>query len=366
MLSDATVLLLFFSPPILLFAFQAAREFSIPADRRNGGFRFRLLAVAGGAALLAEDLLTAPLSDWTGWAAEVGLTGLLLLSAPCSFEKVRHPYHFPALLLGGNAAWRLAAPALLPADGLPAPVFALVASLLCCYFVLACRTVRRNASVRALFHARAPLRHLEEAEQLLLSVLLAGITCGYLLCLPARDTLSTVLAAVFSLLFLFFEGVLYRCFFTRHLALVGPERERRIREMAEGNLRQVCTGPEAEEQRMQALYRRIQVYMEEQRPYLDAEFDMTEMSKVLFTNKLYLSRTINLLSGRNFRQFINYYRIQYATGLLKENPRRKLVDVSEKSGFHSVVSFNMAFKVNTGQTPSEWVRDYMASRLSER
>ena len=366
MLSDATVLLLFFFLPFLLFAYQAVREFSVPAGRRNAGFRFRLLAVAGGAALLIEDLLVMPLSEATGWAAEAGLTGLLLLSEPCSFEKVRHPFRFPVALLGGNAVWRLSMPALLPADAPPASVSALVASLLCFYFLLFYRTVRRNASVRGLFHACAPLRHLEESSQLLLSVLLAGIACGYVLCLSAEDPLSTTLAAVFSLLFFVFEGLLYRYFFMRRLVLVSPEKERRIREMAEGNLRQVCAGPEAEELRMQTLYRRIQAYMEKQRPYLDAAFDMTAMSKVLFTNKLYLSRTINLLSGRNFRQFINYYRIRYATDLLKENPKRKLVDVSEKSGFHSVVSFNMAFKVNTGQTPSEWVRDYVASRLSER
>lgn len=80
----------------------------------------------------------------------------------------------------------------------------------------------------------------------------------------------------------------------------------------------------------------------------------------MLTNKLYLSRTINILSGRNFRQFVNYYRIQRAMELFKEDPRLKVCEVSEMSGFHTSVSFNMSFKVNTGKTPTEWLNSYMS------
>lgn len=101
------------------------------------------------------------------------------------------------------------------------------------------------------------------------------------------------------------------------------------------------------------------MYMEEKRPYLDQTFDMSSLADRMFTNKLYLSKTINILSGRNFRQFVNFYRVRRAIELLKTDPRLKMGEVSEMSGFHSSVSFNMSFKVNTGKTPSEWLQDYL-------
>ena len=89
---------------------------------------------------------------------------------------------------------------------------------------------------------------------------------------------------------------------------------------------------------------------------------MDDLAETLYSNKLYLSRTINTLSGRNFRQFINYHRIQYAISLFKKDPRLKVGEVATMSGFHSSVSFNMAFKVNMGKTPTEWLGEHTFER----
>ena len=110
---------------------------------------------------------------------------------------------------------------------------------------------------------------------------------------------------------------------------------------------------------MNNLYRSVVMYMEEKRPYLDQTFDMSSLADRMFTNKLYLAKTINIRSGRNFRQFVNFYRVRRAIELLKTDPRLKMGEVSEMSGFHSSVSFNMSFKVNTGKIPSEWLQDYL-------
>lgn len=116
-----------------------------------------------------------------------------------------------------------------------------------------------------------------------------------------------------------------------------------------------CFGREYERRKMKNLYDRIVCIMEEKQPFLDGDFDMDDLSKILFSNKLYLSRTINIVSRKNFRQFVNYYRIQYAMDLIRKDPRMKLMEVAEMSGFHSSATFNMAFKLNTGQTPTEWI-----------
>lgn len=45
--------------------------------------------------------------------------------------------------------------------------------------------------------------------------------------------------------------------------------------------------------------------------------------------------------------------------LFRKDPRLKVTEAAELSGFNSAVSFNMAFKVNTGMTPSEWLQEHI-------
>lgn len=115
---------------------------------------------------------------------------------------------------------------------------------------------------------------------------------------------------------------------------------------------------------MNNLYNRVMLFMNEKKPFLDPSFHMEDLAEELYSNKLYLSRTINILSGRNFRQFVNYHRVQYAISLFKKDPRLKVGEAASMSGFHSTVSFNMAFKVNTGRTPSEWLQEHSYERVT--
>jgi AraC-like DNA-binding protein len=120
-----------------------------------------------------------------------------------------------------------------------------------------------------------------------------------------------------------------------------------------------------EKARMRGIYDRIVRLMLEKKLFLDGDFDMDDLSRTMFCNKLYLSKTINTFSGKNFRQFINYYRICHAMEIIKKEPRKKLADVAEMSGFHSTATFNMAFKMNTGETPTDWIEEYLAGRYRE-
>ena len=67
-----------------------------------------------------------------------------------------------------------------------------------------------------------------------------------------------------------------------------------------------------------------------------------------------------MVSGSNFCQFVNYYRVKYSKELMRGNPGKKMIEVALSSGFNSVVTFNMAFKLNENLTPSEWLREYNA------
>lgn len=109
------------------------------------------------------------------------------------------------------------------------------------------------------------------------------------------------------------------------------------------------------------VYQRVVRYMEEKRPYLDETLSLEQLSKAIYSNKVYVSKNINYYSGRNFRQFVNEYRIRYAIELMKADPHLRMEEVSMMSGFHSTVSFNMAFRLFEGKTPTQWLEEYMDS-----
>ena len=124
--------------------------------------------------------------------------------------------------------------------------------------------------------------------------------------------------------------------------------------------------PESADSMMKSLYSKVIGVMEDEKPYLKEDFSLYELSASVFTNKTYLSKTINVMTGKNFRQFINEYRVQYSVRLMEENPLIKVNELSVMSGFHSTVTFNMAFKLNMGMTPGEYIQRQKIKALSSR
>ena len=107
------------------------------------------------------------------------------------------------------------------------------------------------------------------------------------------------------------------------------------------------------------LYERCCTLMDERRPFLVEDLSLADLARSLYTNKVYLSRSINYYSGKNFRQFVNYYRVKYAMEQFSANKHLRVSEMAMLSGFHSTVSFNMAFKMVTGETPSDWKRMHL-------
>lgn len=104
------------------------------------------------------------------------------------------------------------------------------------------------------------------------------------------------------------------------------------------------------------LYDRIVEYFERDKPFLDNNLTINDVVKVVFSNKVYISRAISQFTGRNFCQFVNYYRISYSKDCFRENPELKITEMAEMSGFNSVVTYNMAFRLFMNENPSDWCR----------
>ena len=104
----------------------------------------------------------------------------------------------------------------------------------------------------------------------------------------------------------------------------------------------------------QFLYDRCCRFMMERRPFLVSSFSLEDLANALFTNRLYLSKTINRFSGKNFRKYVNYYRIMYAMELFQENKSLRILDLAQLSGFHTETSFYQSFVSVMGEPPSHW------------
>ncbi len=113
------------------------------------------------------------------------------------------------------------------------------------------------------------------------------------------------------------------------------------------------------------LYGRIVEYFETKKPFLDSELTINMIVKDVYSNKLYISRAISQFTGRNFCQFVNYYRVMHSMEYFRSNPEVRIHELANLSGFNSIVSYNMAFRLFMGENPSEWCRRER-SRLIKR
>lgn len=104
----------------------------------------------------------------------------------------------------------------------------------------------------------------------------------------------------------------------------------------------------------QYLYDRCCKYMTEKHPFLVDNYSLQDLANALFTNRAYLSKTINKFSGKNFCQYVNYYRVMYAMEIFRNNMSLRVVELAGLCGFRSNTSFYYAFKQVMGEPPSHW------------
>lgn len=95
--------------------------------------------------------------------------------------------------------------------------------------------------------------------------------------------------------------------------------------------------------------------MNTRRPYLDSELNLIKLAEILSVSTHQMSYVINTGFQKNFFQYVNEFRVEYAKQLLKDsNSKLSILGIAYESGFNSKTSFNTTFKKVTGQTPSEF------------
>ena len=119
------------------------------------------------------------------------------------------------------------------------------------------------------------------------------------------------------------------------------------------------------EEAQKALFEKVRTLMEEQEPWRNPEFNRDRLSEMVESNRTYLSQAINAVTGQNFSQFVNSYRIEAAKKVLStpgdDTPLKALcADV----GFKSMTSFYNLFSANTQMSPDKF-RKYAAEYYME-
>ena len=100
----------------------------------------------------------------------------------------------------------------------------------------------------------------------------------------------------------------------------------------------------------------LEKYMEDEKPYLDENISIRELSVKTGIPHHHLSIVINSMLGKNFYTFINEYRVKEAEIILNDpdNVDASIISIAFRAGFNSKSAFNSVFKKITGKTPSQY------------
>ena len=98
--------------------------------------------------------------------------------------------------------------------------------------------------------------------------------------------------------------------------------------------------------------------MNEKKPYLDANIQMSDFARMLGCSTHTLSQVFTLFIKRNYYDFISEYRIEEFKRLSRDPKYANytITALSNQCGFRSRTPFLVAFKKFTGMTPKEWMK----------
>jgi AraC-like DNA-binding protein len=104
---------------------------------------------------------------------------------------------------------------------------------------------------------------------------------------------------------------------------------------------------------------RLTIVMREQKPYKNPELSVSDLAEIMNIKAHVLSRGINDHFHRNFRDFVNGFRIEEFIALAekKEFKHYTFLALAQEVGFNSKSTFNLAFKKVTDMSPREYFKN---------
>lgn len=180
------------------------------------------------------------------------------------------------------------------------------------------------------------------------------------------NSASPYLEIFFALVLLLFAVALIYRISSDSLFFIMREHERVILESLNETQGYMISGKTNPDELYRDIFARIVDHFERDMPFLSGNLVIEDLVKVVFANKLYISRAISRCAGRNFCQFVNYYRIRHSVEIFRQNPELKVAELACQCGFNSVGSFTMAFKLYMNENPSDWIRQERSRMIKYR
>ena len=107
--------------------------------------------------------------------------------------------------------------------------------------------------------------------------------------------------------------------------------------------------------KLQDLMNRFTTEMLEQKLFTDPTLTIAAVADRLDTNRTYLSKAINDITGKTFTQLVNEYRIRQAIAEISDLEAGKpLKQIATDVGFNSLSTFYNTFQASTGLTPARY------------
>lgn len=116
---------------------------------------------------------------------------------------------------------------------------------------------------------------------------------------------------------------------------------------------------EYDAEKLQTFVSTVESYLENDRPYLDMDLTFDQLSDETGISKHDLSYVLNQHLNTNFYQLINYKRVDYFLEHIHEieTESKSILALAYESGFSSKSTFNKYFKLHTGTSPSDYLKN---------
>ena len=103
-------------------------------------------------------------------------------------------------------------------------------------------------------------------------------------------------------------------------------------------------------------FQKLELLCKEHHIYTDSTLNREKVAEKLGISAGYVSQIVNTITGDNFANYINQYRVEAVKEMISDSEYEKynLLAMGLESGFTSKTTFYKAFKKVTGKTPNEY------------
>lgn len=154
---------------------------------------------------------------------------------------------------------------------------------------------------------------------------------------------------VIGIMYLCFHGIKSYALQTKHTLIHIPNPN---------NSPEKYNSSSLSHQEMKKIHEHLISLLNEEQLFLKPKLTLRELSDRMNISIQYLSQTINTIEQKSFYDLVNTYRVNYFKKLIKENKHLDftILALALESGFNSKASFNRVFKIQTGLTPSQFIK----------